>query len=443
MYPAKAIIEVHHAGIWHPAAELQAFSHNRVRFNYLDNYVFGDINLPVSLTLPVGLWPEPLMQGLTGLEPDHRPPSFLYDLVPQGQGRKFLLSALNLPDSDEMIMPLLMAGAFNPIGCTRLNTAMHFFAQEARKNPGPQLTQGFSLEDITQRSDEFLNHIALHAMLATGTTGVQGVAPKFLLTTDHHGRWFADMALPDELAHAHWLVKLPRGKSDDDRSVLRNEAPYLRVAQAVGLRCGHAPVLHGDMLFLRRFDRRVVPGGGVQRLHQESLASVVGQRGFGMAQPQQALLAGLRRVVTDPARETLEFIKRDVLNLALRNTDNHARNTAVQRTPQGMVQLTPLFDFAPMFKDPEVVPRSCHWRDKAGVRQADWRQVIEQLDLPDTERTAIAAHLAEFAKVVARLEVIALDCGVERDVIEACAKAIETQARQLADLVDLAGMAHG
>ena len=374
MYPAKAIIEVHHAGLWHPAAELQAFSHNRVRFNYLDSYVFGDINLPVSLNLPVGLWPEPMMQGLTGQVPDHRPPSFLYDLVPQGQGRKFLLSVLNLPDSDDMVMPLLMAGAFNPIGCLRLNTAMHFFADEARKNPDPQLGQGVSLDDITQRSDEFLNHIALHAMLATGTTGVQGVAPKFLLTTDRHGRWFADMALPDELAHAHWLVKLPRGKSEEDRSVLRNEAAYLRVADTVGLRCAHAPVLHGDMLFLRRFDRIVLPGGGVQR------------------------------------------------------------------TPEGFVQLTPLFDFAPMFKDPEVVPRSCHWRDKAGVRQADWHQVIEQLEVPDTERTAIAAHLAEFAKVVARLEVIALDCGVDRDVIEACAKAIEIQARQLADL---AGTAHG
>ncbi len=440
MYPARAIIEVHLAGAWHPAAELQAFSHNRVRFNYLDSYVFGDIHRPVSLTLPVGLWPEPMMQGLTGLVPDHRPPAFLYDLVPQGQGRKFLLSALNLPDSDEMVMPLLMAGAFNPIGCLRLNTAMHFFAEEVRKNPDPQWAHGVSLDDITQRSDEFLNHIALHAMLATGTTGVQGVAPKFLLSTDHHGRWFADMALPDEAAHTHWLVKLPRGKSDDDRSVLRNEAAYLRVADAVGVRCADAPVLHGDMLFLRRFDRALAPGGGVQRLHQESLASLVGQRGFGVAQSQQALLAGLRRVVTDPARETLEFIKRDVLNRALRNTDNHARNTAVQRTPQGIVQLTPLFDCAPMFRDPEVVPRSCHWRDKAGVRQADWRQVIEQLEVPDPERAAIAAELAEFAKVVARLDVIALDCGVESDVISACFKAIETQARQLADL---AGIAHG
>ena len=212
IYPSSAIIEIHHAGRWHPAAQMIALSHNRVRFSYLDDYVFGDVNLPVSLTLPVGLWPEPRVEGPMGLQPDHRPPSFLYDLVPQGKGRKFLLSELKLPDSDEMIMPLLMAGAFNPIGCLRINTAMAFYAQEAIKNPDPQLAAGVSLEDITQRSDEFLDHISLHSMLATGTTGVQGVAPKFLLTTDQEGRWFADMALPDEQAHEHWLVKLPRGK---------------------------------------------------------------------------------------------------------------------------------------------------------------------------------------------------------------------------------------
>ena len=56
-YPTTAILELHHAGIWHQAAELQALSHDRVRFSYLDSYVFGDVNLPVSLTVPVKvLW---------------------------------------------------------------------------------------------------------------------------------------------------------------------------------------------------------------------------------------------------------------------------------------------------------------------------------------------------------------------------------------------------
>jgi serine/threonine-protein kinase HipA len=88
-YPAIATIEVHHAGAWHPAATLQALSYNRVRFHYLESYVFGDIALPVSLTFPVGLWPEPKIEGLMGLEPDCRPPVFLYDLVPQGRGEDF------------------------------------------------------------------------------------------------------------------------------------------------------------------------------------------------------------------------------------------------------------------------------------------------------------------------------------------------------------------
>jgi len=439
IYPSTAILELHHAGQWHPAAELRALSHNRVRFNYLDEYVFGGINLPVSLTLPVGLRPEPQVEGPMGLQPDHRPPSFLYDLVPQGKGRKFLLSILKLADSDEMIMPLVMAGAFNPIGCLRINTAMDFYAREAAKNPDQQMTDGVSLEDITQRSDEFLDHIALHAMLATGTTGVQGVAPKFLLTTDRRGRWFADMALPDDRAHEHWLVKLPRGKSDEDRAVLRNEAAYLRVAAAVGLRSKYEPILHGEMLFVRRFDREI-GSSGVQHLHQESLASIVGQRGFGIAQSEQSLLSGIRSVVTDPAQETLEFIKRDVLNQALRNTDNHARNTAVQRTSDGRIELTPVFDFAPMFKDPEVIPRSCVWRDSQGVKQSDWKQVIEQLEVADGERASIAAELIEFAKTVGRLDVIARDCGVEQDVLAQCLHSIETQAKQLDDLN---GVRHG
>lgn len=150
--------------------------------------------------------------------------------------------------------------------------------------------------------------------------------------------------------------------------------------------------------------------------------------------------SGLRRVVSHPARETLEFIKHDVLNLALRNTDNHARNTAVQRSLDGSIALTPVLDFAPMFKDPELVARSCHWRDKAGVRQSDWRQVVEQLDVPDAERSAIATELAAFATTVGQLERIARDCGVEAEVLSQCLKSIETQTRQLEDL---SGLSHG
>jgi serine/threonine-protein kinase HipA len=257
------------------------------------------------------------------------------------------------------------------------------------------------------------------------------VAPKFLLARNAEGRWFADLALDDALAREHWLVKLPRGRTPEDVAVLRNEAAYLRVAAACGLRV-HADAMHvGDMLFVRRFDR-LVDDAGLHRLHQESLASLAGLKGFGGAPSQNELVAAFRRHVDDPLGETVEFVKRDVLNLALRNTDNHARNTAVQRLPDGRVRLTPLFDFAPMFADPDVVPRSVHWRDAEGRRVDEWAQVVSGLDVPDGERSVIARELRAFAETVGRLPEIARDCGVDVEILERCRAAIDRQAEALA-----------
>ena len=427
---SETTIQIHRDGEWVPAATLRAYGADKCRFEYLAEYVFSDDPWPVALGLPVGLESEPLVEGPTGLEPDRRPPSFLYDLVPQGMGRRYLLNQLQLQDGDNLIMPLVLAGAFNPIGCLRLESALAFFHEEARKNPDPATAQGFDLDQVLNRSQGFLDHLSLHAMLASGTTGVQGVAPKFLLSTDREGRWLADMALPDASAQEHWLIKLPRGKSDGDRAVLRNEAGFLRLAAACGMRTMAAPELHGENLFVKRFDRQVI-NGHVHRLHQESLASICGLRGFGILKSQQTLLKGLRAVVSDPLCETIEFMRRDVLNLAMRNTDNHARNTAVQRLLDGTIQLTPVFDFAPMFLDSEVIVRSCHWRDDAGRSQDSWTQIIETLEVDDEERGIIAAAMSDFAAIVAELPTIAADCGVEADVIEACRLTIDKQADQL------------
>ena len=80
-----------------------------MRVNYLDSYVFGGIGVQVSLRLPVSIAAESMVEGLTGPEPDRRPAPFLYDLVPQGRGRAYLLSKLQLADADDdVIAPLLM-----------------------------------------------------------------------------------------------------------------------------------------------------------------------------------------------------------------------------------------------------------------------------------------------------------------------------------------------
>src|SRR3546814_11664631 len=89
---------------------------------------------------------------------------------------------------------------------------------------------------MVERADVFVEQLAIHSMLAAGTPGVQGVAPKFLLTQDEEGRWFPDTALPDARARRHWIVKLPRGRPGPDFRILPPEALYLPATGARGLR---------------------------------------------------------------------------------------------------------------------------------------------------------------------------------------------------------------
>lgn len=422
-----ASLQIHRDGRWLPAASLSQLDDHRCRLEYRPAYVFGDDPLPLGLNWPVGF--SDRSEGEEGAQGPNLPP-FLYDLVPQGRGRAKLLQLLKLADHDRLLMPLLMHGACNPIGCLRISTAVTFYEEQAAINPAPGVPQGFSLVEMQRKDDAFLEHMALHAMLAAGTTGVQGVAPKYLLTQNGEGRWFADLALPDEQAHAHWLVKLPRGRTAADLQVLRNEAAYLRLAGACGLRVHGEPQLHGSMLFVRRFDReRDEARGSVRRLHQESLASLAGLTGFAPASSNNELLLALREHATDPVREMTEFMRRDVLNLALGNTDNHARNSAVQRLADGTIRLTPLYDFAPMFRDPEIVTRSLHWLDAKGRHLKDWREVLDALaeELLPAEVASLATGLRSFAPVLTELPRLASEAGVDADILADCRQRIAAQ----------------
>ena len=423
----RSVVEIFRDNHWVPAAEINPVGKGpyTATFEYQMDYVFGQNPLPVSLLLPVNA-------DRHGLNEDGEAPlcpPFLLDLVPQGRGRKYLATELVLDDGEHRDLLMAQYGAFNPVGNLRLNTAVQFYQERAAQQLGEN-EQGFTLESILARQEEFLDHIWIHAMLTAGTTGVQGAAPKFLLTQNVEKRWFADAALPDDQATKHWLVKLPRGSHETDYAVLRNEIAYLRVAERCGIRTGGDPQFHQNMLFVQRFDR-IVDQNGLHRLHQESLASLAGLHAFGLTVSLFDLVAAFRRHVTDPVGETVEFIKRDILNIAMRNTDNHARNTAVQRLPNGTVQLTPIFDFAPMYMDRELITRGCKWRVGKGPELKDWEEIIHRLGFPDAEKQTITEQIKAFKAIVERLAEIMHACGVETKIIDDCKPNIEAQAARL------------
>lgn len=247
-----------------------------------------------------------------------------------------------MPDGCHADFSLVQAGAFNPIGRIRVAEAVDYFQAHVRRHPTARGLQGLTIDDVVLRSEEFKERMFLHGMLGTGTTGIQGAAPKYLLTRDRAGLFRGDAVLSDADAAEHFIAKLPRGSSAADHKVLRNEAAYMRVAAELSIRTHpQLPSIHCEVLLVPRFDRIVCNGKGkVTRRHQESVASILGLAGFDLRPSLFDVVAGIRNVVTDPRAETLEFIKRDALNLAMRNTDNHARNTAIQLV-EGKVQLTP------------------------------------------------------------------------------------------------------
>ncbi|HSH86940.1 MAG TPA: HipA domain-containing protein [Methylophilus sp.] len=384
----NSIVEIYIDGQWIPAAEIYILGET-VKFEYVPHYAFGDNPLPVSLALPISE-PFPNLDGQV--------PSFLYDLVPQGLGRKYLIEEANrngLPTSD---IALAQIGAFNPIGNIRIDTAVTFFDQWKKRNV-VTMPSGFDKKDIVQRSEEFVSHIWMHAMLTAGTTGVQGAAPKFLLTQDYEGLFHADSALSDERSLKHWLVKLPRGKTQIDLDILRIESIYQKIASLIGLRTFGQCEFIGNMMFFERFDREVDnQNNKVTRVHQESLLAAAGISGFPSNVSLFTLTNTIIKHATNPVAEAAEFIKREFLNRALGNTDNHGRNTALQILSNGIVQLTPLYDCAPMFRDPEMIPRSCRWIID-GYEINKLSEILNHLDLSDEAKSILHQSILSFANI--------------------------------------------
>jgi serine/threonine-protein kinase HipA len=301
-------------------------------------------------------------------------PAFLLDLLPQGYGRKELLNQLG---RDENAGPaadwdLLCAGAGNPIGNMRVKEA-HAWVKERTAGQG----RGFTVDEVAARAGDFNEYLAQHGLFLAGSSGVQGEWPKILLTRARDGLLYLDHTLPDDLAEQHYIVKFGRGTDPALANILRCEAPYMQLARKLGLRVHADLILRERALFIPRFDREVV-NGRVIRHGQESLASVCEISQFGEVPSHNDFLRTLRDSATDMATETIEYVKRDIANVVLGNTDNHARNTAIQRREDGYIGLTPVFDFAPMFMHPDGIARRMRWeQDDAGAPQ--WASVIEQV----------------------------------------------------------------
>lgn len=368
--------------------------------------------------------------GLRAKEPPHWP-VFLIDMLPQGYGRSELLKRLSLPETMGAAADwqLLMAGAGNPIGNIRVKEAAQWLTEQGEH------TRGFTFEEIAERSDQFTEFLAQHGLFIAGSSGVQGEWPKVLLTQAKDGLLYLDHTVPDELARRHFIVKFGRGTNEQLATILRHEATYMEFAKLLGLRVHDSLTLLNRALFIPRFDRKVV-ASQVVRFGQESIATLTECAGFGTVPSHEEVCKQLILRCTDPAAEVLEYLKRDVANIALANRDNHARNTAIQRDFKGNVRLTPLYDFVPMYLHPDGIARRIRWESIPDNGSPDWAEVITAVSKLDhsLQRDALVSGLKEMIPAIHQIIEHGEQLGLEPEVHRYIRPWVQAQLHQLQNL---------
>jgi serine/threonine-protein kinase HipA len=343
-------------------------------------------------------------------------PAWLLDLMPQGAARARIAREEGLrPDDPAVELQLLRRAGGAPIGNLRIREAWEAEQERIAGLECPPLTD----EDIFNRSERFLDVVDRFAHLASGSSGVQGEWPKALMTRSaRDGFWYPDPFVRTEDGREHVIIKLLKSSSDNDRLILEAEAPYLELARSFGLNCAAALRYEPGVLIMPRFDREIADGTVL--LHgQESLTSALGVAEFGMSRAHEDYLEIIDLYSDDPAGDRLEYLMRDVLNMAAGNPDNHGRNTAMQRPAQGGIRLAPLFDFAPMRLSDAGIARQSRWRCLEGRDLGpDWAAVCDAVACEGLSVDEVRQALVGMLPALRDLRGTAAELGVPGKVIE-------------------------
>lgn len=382
----RLTLQLYCAGAWADAMTLtfdqpEAGFASPCSFGYVPQYLVDNLEATgsplarsVSAQIPLG-W-EPWREA--------QAPAFVYDIAPAGAAKRFLLTHMGRERPEDLApeLFLLARSTPSPIGNLRIKESL------ATLDERPAL--GFSREDVVTRDNRFLEYVHEQGAAIGGATGAGGEAPKLLLTESHEGLLYPDAVLEDGLAVQHWFVKFPRNQAtQNDCDILRSEFHYYRALQQLGVDTVPSQGLaleeaRKPSLWMQRFDRRVSEAG-VERLAVESIYSLAGLVGYGHGMRHTEVLGILAELWRITGQESqlpelvADYLRRDLLNKILGNSDNHGRNIAIIRS-EDAVQLAPIYDLAPMVMDEEGITRTLKWPGRMEVAgDVDWRLVCASL----------------------------------------------------------------
>jgi serine/threonine-protein kinase HipA len=390
-------------GKWHDAANIE-FSSSALNGNVTMAY-----NSEFIMAVPSygqrDQWACTLNAEVSAVPTDYPHwPALLDDILPAGKSRQWWLDYLDLARQSEFQqnIGLLTHACIAPIG--------HLRVKQAFDSRPQQNDMRFPIEQAIAMQYDFLEYANQQGAAIGGATGAGGVAPKLLLMVENEQVYIdADFA-GKPLTATPYLVKFARNnRSERDNNVLRAEGIYYRVLaelladtslQTIDVEELRIEEHQGQVsLWLPRFDV-VSENGLAKRIGLESVYSII-EVGPGSAQEHfyviDRLWQRLERVSKmSPADFVKEYVARDLLNIVFGNSDNHGRNTAFLKLDND-VCFAPIYDFAPMKADPEMVTRLFKWgKDCEAGGEVNFAQVALYLGeyCPPEEMMAFLNKLA-------------------------------------------------
>lgn len=440
-------IQIFHHGQWQDAAELVIDDpaegrRGTARLGYHTDYALEWMNRDdehaCSLRLPVELMLTYRSKHWFG---------FLDDIMPSGASRRYWVTKLGLQDlpSHRQDYELLRYGTIAPVGNLRIKDSLPALPSDSRLRD-----MRFPLRDAIERHTDFLEYAQQMGAASGGATGAGGEAPKLLLCCSPDDDIWIDTYQDDSANRdRRYLVKFPRGqRSAIDCDILRAEYHYYQELDALGVETidtHHMRLIEGERypsLWLPRFDVTFIDDKRDQ-FGLESLYALLDKppgsflNHFEVIRALVDKLSGQYRVselgeALDTEALVVEMVQRDLLNVVFGNSDNHGRNTALIKRPQG-IWLSPIYDFAPMKADPEGVTRTTTWGSpyEEGGR-FDWPAIAEQLaDLVPAE--TLLAELGALAEKLLGLKSRLAARGVPSRILEMPTLGFDYLDRRLQD----------
>lgn len=309
-------------------------------FVYADDYIARANATPISLSLP-------LTQNVFG---DQSTRAFFDNLLPENNLLQQTMDRENIARDD-------IVGLLKYLGsdCTGAISCLPNGADPI-KTPG-NLNTDYT-EMTSENLEEIMRCLAERLPLPAEVkdpSPVAGVQRKIALTEIAPNRF----GLPKEglrVPTTHILKVPERGRERE----VPQEAIAARLARAV---VGHAVAFPAEFergkeigLLIKRFDRQVGDDGVISRIHQEDFCQALGlparfkyeRNGTPERHFSAESVSDLLSQTSAPALNRIIFMRATLFNLAIGNTDNHAKNHALIYDPGQAPRLAPLYDMLPV-----------------------------------------------------------------------------------------------